>query len=154
MSLILKMKGVAHGLCHEGCNILFRFWLPCMPRCCTSLIPAQTMQGCHFAGFVTYIHGFTLNWTGFPDGKWELFFCVYLFSLLSWKYPCLRPVWTTNTIIACLCWARRRTTGACLLTHARHAAGANDMNGKMVILYCVHSEGALLLFVRHKGMQR
>lgn len=71
------MKGVVYGLCHEGCNILFRFWLPCMPRRCTCLIPARTMQGCHIAGFVTYIHGFTLNWASFPDGKWELLFCVF-----------------------------------------------------------------------------
>lgn len=28
----------------------------------------------------------------------------------------------------------------CLLTRARHAVGANDVNGKMVILHCVHSE--------------
>lgn len=37
--------------------------------------------------------------------------------------------------------------GVYLLTHAQHVAKANDMNRKMVILYCVHSEGALLLFV-------
>lgn len=127
MSLILKMKGVAYGLCHEGCNILFRFGLPCMPRCCTCLIPAWTMQGCHVAGFVSYINGFMLNSTSFPN-------CL----CHSWTYRHQRPVWLTNTIIACLCWARWRTTGVYLLAHAWHAAGANDMNGEMLILYCVH----------------
>lgn len=45
MSLILKEKGIAYGLCHEGCNILFRFCLPCMPRCCTCLIPDADNAG-------------------------------------------------------------------------------------------------------------
>lgn len=84
MSLILKTEGVVYGLCHEGSNLLFRFCVPCMPRCCTCLIPAPTMRGCHVAGFVRYLHGFPLNSTSFPDGKWDLFF-VHLFSFHSWK---------------------------------------------------------------------
>lgn len=88
----------------------------------------------------------SLNSTTFPDGWWGLLF-VHLFSFRSWTYLCQRPVWLANTV-ACMCWACRRTTGVCLLTHAWHAAGANDMNGKMVILYCVHLERGLfcLLF--------
>lgn len=78
MSLILKKKGAAHGLCHEECNILFRFCLLCMPRCCTCLIPAQTMQCCHVAGFVRYIHRFTLNSISFPDGMYVFVFLPFL----------------------------------------------------------------------------
>lgn len=55
-----------------------------------------------------------------------------------------------NAIIACLPrWACWRSMGVCLLTHAQHAARANGMNDKMVILLCVHSEGTLLF-----GMER
>lgn len=42
------------------------------------------MQGCHVAGFVRQIHGFTLKPTTSPDGERELLF-VYLFSFRS--YP-------------------------------------------------------------------
>ena len=70
MSLILKNEGgLLTAYVMRDAISCSDFCLPCMPRCCTRLIRAQTMRRCHVAGFVRYIHGFTLNSTSFPNGK-------------------------------------------------------------------------------------
>lgn len=135
MSLMLKMKGVACGLCHEGCNILFRLCVYCVAKM-LHLSDTNTdnarLSCCWICQICPWIHFVfsQLPW-------WPIIIVFCMFPFCSWKYSRLRPAWLTNTIIACQCWACQRTTGVCLLTRAQHAVRVNDMNGKIVVLYCV-----------------
>lgn len=145
-----KIKGVAFGLCHEGCNILFRFCLPCVCQDAALVwYRRRQCRGCRVAGFVRYTHWISRRiQPDFPDGERELFF-IFLISVFV-SLPFLHTS-TPETSVAdkhddCtpVSSAPEGSRG-CLLAHAQHAErGANDTIGQMVILHCVRlGEGGL-----------
>ena len=86
----------------------------CMPRCCTCLIPAQTMPrlSCRWI-CPLYSLNITSDSTVFSRRRMRIvsFLFVCLFSFHSCTHSSRRPVWLTNTMIARLCRARPKDHG-------------------------------------------
>ena len=114
----------------------------CMPRCCTCLIPAQTMPrlSCRWI-CPLYSLNITSDSTVFSRRRTRIVSFLFVFVFLPFLHT-LKPetsVADKHNDCTPVSSAPEGSRG-CLLAHARHAEKrANDTTGQMVILHCVRS---------------